>query len=227
MCDDYESWWDAQLLPKDYLSSTLLRLNQGCVLVSIHQQPKASSEEQSSYKKLQALNRYHKLFGVEAVLHKREKDRKAQVNNFSIFHQEINKNPHHLSIFQTQICFALDSVSVAPESAKSRITVYIYRGRCQMWWQSNALRQTLLEAHPQRLAAAASAPLRSSSSWSASMPGTCPSDFPQHIVSLSQQSAEGHLPSSWGEWLWGSCFFFALDMEILCMMPKWWERAAQ
>jgi len=48
--------------------------------VSIHQQPKASSGEQSAYKKLQALNRYHKLYGVEAVLHKREKDRKAQVN---------------------------------------------------------------------------------------------------------------------------------------------------
>ncbi|CAB3383625.1 Hypothetical predicted protein [Cloeon dipterum] len=47
-------------------------------MMSIHQQPKASSEEQSAYKKLQALNRYHKLFGVEAVLHKREKDRKVQ-----------------------------------------------------------------------------------------------------------------------------------------------------
>jgi hypothetical protein len=65
--------------PKQFFSCTLLGLKQGCVLVSIHQQPKASSEEQSSYKKLQALNRYHKLFGVEAVMHKREKDRKAQV----------------------------------------------------------------------------------------------------------------------------------------------------
>jgi hypothetical protein len=64
---------------KELFFCTLLDLIQGCVLVSIHQQPKASSDEQSSYKKLQALNRYHKLFGVEAVLHKREKDRKAQV----------------------------------------------------------------------------------------------------------------------------------------------------
>ncbi|XP_059481891.1 KAT8 regulatory NSL complex subunit 2-like isoform X2 [Neocloeon triangulifer] len=47
-------------------------------MMSIHQQPKNTSEEQSVYKKLQALNRYHKLYGVEAVLHKREKDRKAQ-----------------------------------------------------------------------------------------------------------------------------------------------------
>lgn len=68
-----------KILPKELFICTLLGLNQGCVLVSIHQQPKASSEEQSSYRKLQALNRYHKLFGVEAVMHKREKDRKAQV----------------------------------------------------------------------------------------------------------------------------------------------------
>jgi hypothetical protein len=102
--------------------------------VSIHQQPKASSEEQSSYRKLQALNRYHKLFGVEAVLHKREKDRKAQVKIYFYFtaRPKISRNFVQVSkISSTQInriLLSLGSPRFPPKSAKSCFEVYIHRG---------------------------------------------------------------------------------------------------
>ncbi|KAF4522704.1 hypothetical protein B566_EDAN012721 [Ephemera danica] len=47
-------------------------------LMSIHQQPKKTAEDLAAYRKLQALNHYRKLYGTEAVLHKKAKDRKAQ-----------------------------------------------------------------------------------------------------------------------------------------------------
>lgn len=52
--------------------------------MSIHQQPKKTADDIAAYHKLQALNHYRRPQGVEAVLHKKAKDRKAQVKLTSV-----------------------------------------------------------------------------------------------------------------------------------------------
>ncbi|XP_054268722.1 uncharacterized protein LOC128990398 [Macrosteles quadrilineatus] len=48
-------------------------------LCSIHDQEKQTAKEQKLYQKLKALNRYHKHHGVEAILHKKALELRAQV----------------------------------------------------------------------------------------------------------------------------------------------------
>ncbi|XP_071446177.1 KAT8 regulatory NSL complex subunit 2 isoform X2 [Hetaerina americana] len=51
-------------------------------LMSIHRQPKWDAREQKLYEKLKALNRYHRRnCGVEALLHKKARDRRAQLTD--------------------------------------------------------------------------------------------------------------------------------------------------
>lgn len=46
---------------------------------SIHDQPKENAKEKKLYDKLKALNSYHRKSGVEALLHKKSLERRAQV----------------------------------------------------------------------------------------------------------------------------------------------------
>ncbi|KAG8228845.1 hypothetical protein J437_LFUL008341 [Ladona fulva] len=51
-------------------------------LMSIHKQPRWDAREQKLYEKLKALNRYHRRnCGVEALLHKKARDRRAQLTD--------------------------------------------------------------------------------------------------------------------------------------------------
>lgn len=51
-------------------------------LMSIHRQPRWDAREQKLYEKLKALNRYHRRnCGVEALLHKKARDRRAQITD--------------------------------------------------------------------------------------------------------------------------------------------------
>ena len=50
---------------------------------SVYNQPRETTEERKLYTKLKALNRYHKRSGVEAILHKKALERRAQVKKDS------------------------------------------------------------------------------------------------------------------------------------------------
>ncbi|XP_055910932.1 nucleolar protein 11-like [Eupeodes corollae] len=53
-------------------------------LCSIHEQQKRSPGERSLYEKLKALNHYHRRHGIEAVLHRKFKEKRAKTNDGNV-----------------------------------------------------------------------------------------------------------------------------------------------